>query len=107
MSIAPYHVVIVPIKYEGDMKVAADTLYDALQKAGVETLLDDRDERPGVKFNDMDLLGIPVRIVVGSKNLPNVEIKKRSESGANLVALTEAAAQVAAFVHATNSKLQK
>ena len=44
---------------------AAEELYEALTKAGVEVILDDRDERPGVKFNDMDLIGIPYRITVG------------------------------------------
>ena len=52
MSTAPYQVAIVPIKYSGAMKEAADKIYDELLKAGVEVLLDDRDERPGVKFNE-------------------------------------------------------
>ena len=78
MSIAPYHVVVVPVKYEGEMKEKADYIYEELKKQGVEVLLDDRNERPGVKFKDMDLIGIPVRIVVGEKNLPNVELKLRS-----------------------------
>ena len=91
MSTAPYQVAIVPIKYEGRMKEVSDDIYDALTKAGVEVLLDDRSERPGVKFADMDLIGIPVRIVVGEKNLPNVEIKERSASEASLVPATDAA----------------
>ena len=91
MSTAPYQVAIVPIKYEGRMKEVSDDIYDALTKAGIEVLLDDRSERPGVKFADMDLIGIPVRIVVGEKNLPNVEIKERSASEASLVPATDAA----------------
>ena len=91
MSTAPYQVAIVPIKYEGRMKEVSDDIYDALTKAGIEVLLDDRNERPGVKFADMDLIGIPVRIVVGEKNLPNVEIKERSASEASLVPATDAA----------------
>ena len=91
MSTAPYQVAIVPIKYEGRMKEVSDDIYDALTKAGIEVLLDDRSERPGVKFADMDLIGIPVRIVVGEKNLPNVEIKERSASEASLVPAGEAA----------------
>ena len=76
MNIAPYQVVIVPIKYAGELKTISDTLYEDLQKEGIEVLLDDRDERPGVKFKDMDLIGIPIRVLVGEKNLPNLEIKE-------------------------------
>lgn len=85
MSIAPYQVVIVPVKYSDKMKEISDGLYESLKKSGVEVLLDDRDERPGVKFKDMDLAGIPLRVVVGEKNLPNVEIKLRKESQSSLV----------------------
>ena len=98
MSTAPYHVAIVPIKYEGRMKEVSDGIYDALTKAGVEVLLDDRNERPGVKFADMDLIGIPVRIVVGEKNLPNVEIKERSASESSLVPAGDAAKQAEKIV---------
>ena len=98
MSVAPYQVAIVPIKYKGAMKEAADRLYDALTAADIEVLLDDRDERPGVKFNDMDLMGFPVRITVGEKNLPNVEVKLRSAPEAELVPLDEAAGRAAALV---------
>jgi prolyl-tRNA synthetase len=94
MSVAPFQVAIVPIKYAGAMKEAADKLYNELTAAGIEVLLDDRDERPGVKFNDMDLLGFPVRITVGEKNLPNVEVKMRNEAEANLIPLEQAAAAV-------------
>lgn len=90
MNIAPYQVVIVPIKYNGQMKEIADNLYEGLRKEGIEVLLDDRDERPGVKFKDMDLIGIPVRVLVGEKNLPNVEIKERNKSTADLVLVEEA-----------------
>ncbi len=100
MSVAPFHVAVVPIKYEGAMKEAADRLYAELEAAGIEVLLDDRNERPGVKFKDMDLIGIPVRIVVGDKNLPNVEVKSRKEKDSALVALGEASARVADTVRA-------
>ena len=105
MSTAPYHVAIVPIKYEGRMKEVSDGIYDALTKAGVEVLLDDRNERPGVKFADMDLIGIPVRIVVGEKNLPNVEIKERSASEASLVPAGDAARQAEKIVRDALSAL--
>lgn len=105
MSTAPYQVAIVPIKYSGAMKEAADKIYDELLKAGVEVLLDDRDERPGVKFNDMDLIGFPVRITVGDKNLPNVEIKMRSSEQAELVPLENAAAKASEIVKTEFNKL--
>lgn len=105
MSTAPYQAAIVPIKYSGAMKEAADTIYGSLLKAGIEVLLDDRDERPGVKFNDMDLLGFPVRITVGDKNLPNVEIKLRNQEKADLVSIEEAAAKTAEFVKAELARL--
>jgi prolyl-tRNA synthetase len=100
MSVAPFQAVIVTIKYEGAMKEAADKLYAELAAAGIDVLLDDREERPGVKFKDMDLIGIPVRIVVGDKSLPNVEVKLRSSKDAELVPAGEACAKVAAIVRA-------
>ena len=107
MSTAPYQVVIVPVKYDGTMKEAADKLYDELTKEGIEVLLDDRNERPGVKFNDADLIGFPIRIVVGEKNLPNVEIKLRKEADARLVPLADAAKETAAVVRAELAELSK
>ncbi len=62
VAIAPYSVIITPIKYDGEVKTAADKLHDDLTAAGIDTLLDDRDARPGFKFADADLIGIPVRI---------------------------------------------
>lgn len=85
LTVAPYAVVIVPIKYEGEMKTIADSLYADFQAHGVEVLLDERNERPGVRFKDMDLLGIPYRIVVGEKNLPKVELKQRKSGITELI----------------------
>ncbi|MGP1439821.1 MAG: proline--tRNA ligase [Treponema sp.] len=76
-SIAPYMVAIVPVKYEGKIKEQADLLYEELKQKGVEVLLDDRNERVGVKFKDMDLIGIPIRLVISEKTLPNIEVKYR------------------------------
>jgi prolyl-tRNA synthetase len=93
MTLAPYHVIIIPIKYAGAVKNAADELAAALEQGGVEVLLDDRDERPGVKFKDADLLGIPYRVVVGDKNLapekPMAEIKRRGEGESRLVEIAK------------------
>lgn len=98
MTLAPFHVVIVPVRYDGEMKEVADKLYEELESKGIEVLLDDRNERPGVKFKDFDLIGIPVRIVVGEKNLPNVEIKLRKESESHLVPKESAAAEAEKIV---------
>ncbi len=66
ISVAPYHVIISIVKADDEIQAkVAEDIYQKLQKAGVEVLLDDRDERAGVKFKDADLLGIPVRITVG------------------------------------------
>lgn len=81
MNIAPYEVTIVVInpKDEEQMKVG-ENLYNELNKLGIDTMLDDRAERPGVKFNDMDLIGIPVRITIGKKIKDDIlEIKLRKE----------------------------
>lgn len=87
MSIAPYKVsiVVVSTKDEEQMKIA-NTLYSELNKHGIDTILDDRDERVGVKFNDMDLIGIPIRITVGKKITDNqVELKLRNEDNFELI----------------------
>lgn len=87
------------------MKEVADQLYDKLTKAGIEVILDDRNERPGVKFTDSELIGYPVRIVVGDKNLPNVEFKIRTAENAELVPATEAGAKAIQFVKDEFAKL--
>ena len=71
-----------------------------MEIAGIEVLLDDRDERAGVKFNDADLLGIPWRIVVGDKNLANgkIELKRRSEKDPRLVSPADAVAEIAGAI---------
>ncbi len=86
LSLAPFHVALVPIKYEGEVKEVTDRIYSELLAKGVEVLLDDRNERAGVKFKDMDLMGIPLRIVVGEKNLPSVEYKRRGTKETELIA---------------------
>ena len=82
VPVAPYEVIITPIGKDDEPLAKATEIYEALLSAGVEVLLDDRAERPGVKFKDADLLGIPVRVTVGARGLAKgtVELKKRSES---------------------------
>jgi prolyl-tRNA synthetase len=80
---APFEVALVPIGYAKSDKVraAADALHDALAAAGIDVLMDDRDERPGVLFADMDLIGIPHRVVIGERGLAagNAEYKGRRD----------------------------
>jgi prolyl-tRNA synthetase len=77
-SIAPYEVVITPISARDDeLTSVAEGIYSRLCECGVETLLDDRDERPGVKFNDADLIGIPLRVTVGSRGLKEGKVEAR------------------------------
>lgn len=94
MPIAPFQVIIVPVnaKKEDQMQTAL-ALYRELLDQGVEVLLDDRDERAGVKFKDADLIGIPVRITVGPKALQEnqVEVKKRWEKEIHNVAIDQVA----------------
>jgi prolyl-tRNA synthetase len=103
MAIAPYHVHLCTLSKDEAVVDAAQKLYDELWKKGVEVLWDDRDERPGVKFKDADLIGIPLRVMLGGKNFAagQVEIKPRSESDpkkATLVPLAEASGFIQNFV---------
>jgi prolyl-tRNA synthetase len=77
--IAPFHVHVLPLAGKGKVLDAAIALETGLEKAGIEVLLDDRDERPGVKFNDADLIGCPSQVVIGEKNLSQglMELKER------------------------------
>ncbi|MCR5436787.1 MAG: proline--tRNA ligase [Treponema sp.] len=98
MSTAPFQVAVVPVMYKEKMKEVADKLYEELSTAGIDVLLDDRDERPGVKFKDADLIGYPVRIVVGDKNLPNVELKLRDSETPELIPAEQAASRIIQIV---------
>ena len=77
------------MNYKDEMKAAADKLYDELHAAGIDVLLDDRSERPGVKFKDADLIGIPYRIVIGSEKIKQgkVEFFHRATKKTDLVDL--------------------
>ena len=84
MSLAPYHVIIVPVNTKDESQVElAEKLYSQFTEAGVETLIDDRNERAGVKFKDAELIGIPIRITVGKKAADGIVefgIRKSGES---------------------------
>ena len=93
-ALAPFQIALVPMKYENAaVKEATDRLYGELKAAGFDGLLDDRDKKtsPGVKFADMELIGIPHRLVVGERGLNEglVEYKGRTESDSQNVALAE------------------
>ncbi|MGB9808997.1 MAG: His/Gly/Thr/Pro-type tRNA ligase C-terminal domain-containing protein, partial [Caldanaerobacter sp.] len=81
MSVAPYHVIIVPVNVsDEEQKRVAEDIYARLLEERVEVLIDDRDVRAGVKFNDADLIGIPIRVTVGKKVKEGiVEIKLRDK----------------------------
>ena len=105
MSVAPYHVIITEMKPgdEAQDKLAAK-LHDELSAKGVEVLLDDRDERPGVKFKDADLIGIPVRITVGRDAAEGVvEFKERCKEDMEKIDADEALAKALALVEAGRS----
>jgi prolyl-tRNA synthetase len=100
ISIAPFEVVIVSLNpSEEPVRAAADALYDELRGKGLEVLYDDRDERPGVKFKDADLLGFPIRVNVGGRAFKdgNVEVVRRRDRSARAVPKAEAAAAVLAL----------
>jgi prolyl-tRNA synthetase len=103
MTIAPYHVHLCTLSKDAPLLEAAGKLYDELWARGVEVLWDDRDERPGVKFKDADLLGVPIRVTLGGKSFAagNVEVKLRSERDpkkAEAVPIAGATERIAAMV---------
>ncbi|MDR1302732.1 MAG: proline--tRNA ligase [Treponema sp.] len=103
MTVAPYQVIIIPITYAGEVKALADSLAANLEQSRIDVLLDDRHERPGVKFKDADLMGIPYRVVVGEKNLardtPVVEVKRRGEASVRLLEVSKAEAELIRLVY--------
>ena len=93
INIAPYHVLITPLQLNNPAVVqATDSLADHLTAAGYDVLVDDREQRPGVKFKDADLIGIPLRIVIGERGLKegNIEVKWRTETAPHTVSAASA-----------------
>lgn len=102
VAVAPYHVIITLMKPDDEVQLAlAEKIHDELSAKGVEVMLDDRDERPGVKFKDADLLGIPVRITVG-RMAPEGKVEYKLRRDAEKVEMTaeEAVKAAAALVEA-------
>lgn len=96
MPIAPYQAVVLPLGKDDDVHAAAEKVYTELRAAGVEVLIDDRAERPGVKFKDADLVGVPLRIAIGGRSLKEgvAELKTRAGGEAEKVALDAIVAEV-------------
>ena len=97
MPLAPYTVIVTPVNInEPALMKAAENIYAELLKCGVEVILDDRDERAGVKFKDADLIGIPLRVVAGPKNLAQgqVELKIRKTGESRLYAVSDIVSEV-------------
>ncbi len=97
LPLAPFEVLVIPLDLrEGEVVRAAEEIYAGLRERGADVLIDDRDERPGVKFKDADLIGIPVRVVVGARSLAEgrVELSLRHEQEKRQVAQQDAVARV-------------
>jgi len=98
LPMAPFHATIAPIGYRknAEVKRVADQLHDQLQAAGIDVLLDDRDERPGVMFADLELMGVPHRVTIGERGLKEGKIEYQSRTGAagTAIDLQQAAAHL-------------
>jgi prolyl-tRNA synthetase len=101
IPIAPYEVAVISVGPDAAVKEAAEKIYNELSASGIDVLWDDRDERPGVKFKDADLIGFPLRIVVGAKSLAEGKVEwsdRRQARQKNLGAPEEVVAKVTAMV---------
>jgi prolyl-tRNA synthetase len=97
VSIAPYQVAVIPVNFEeAEQRSAAEKIYQELQSAGIEVVLDDRKSRIGMKLKDIDLIGFPIKIIVGPKGLKEgkVELKSRFSGAVQLVAIGEVLSNV-------------
>ena len=104
LSVAPYHVYLCPLSLEKSAVLpTAEKIYHELQKEGIEVLFDDREESPGVKFNDADLLGIPLRLTLSPRTLQSqsIEAKWRTEKETQLLPLEDLAEQVKKLLYKT------
>ena len=103
-AVAPFEVAVAPVGWgrSAEVRDAAEKIYHELKSAGVDALLDDRDMRPGVMFAELDLIGIPHRIIVGERNLKEgrAEYKSRKSGESELFAAAEIAARVAGKIRA-------
>jgi len=107
VSVAPYEVAILPLMADGDVAELAERIWSELAAAGIEVVIDDRDERAGVKFNDADLIGWPYQVVVGKKGLAEgiVELKSRATGERTSVPIAEAVAHISSLVAVERARL--
>ncbi|HEY5540140.1 MAG TPA: proline--tRNA ligase [Coriobacteriia bacterium] len=100
VGVAPLEVAVLPLVATGEVAEVAERIWKTLAAAGVETVIDDRDERAGVKFNDADLIGLPFQVVVGKRGLAEgvIELKDRATGERTTVALADAVSHVANLV---------
>lgn len=107
ISVAPLEVAVVPLATDGEVFEVAERIFDVLAAEGVEVVLDDRDERAGVKFNDADLIGWPFQVVVGKKGIAEgiVEFKVRATGERRTIAIEEAASAITSEVLSGRSRL--
>ncbi len=107
LALAPYQVVVVPLQVQNAAVIEqAIALEKALTAAGLDVLIDDRDQRPGVKFKDADLIGIPLRVVVGERGLKDgtIEIKWRNQPAAKQIPAARRAESIIAEVTAARER---
>jgi prolyl-tRNA synthetase len=109
ISMAPFEVVICPMGYEKSevVKAACDQLHDELLAAGIDVILDDRNERPGAMFADWELIGAPFRVVIGDRGLADsqVEFKGRTDAESQNIPLTQIKDKVIAAVQAAKNSV--
>ena len=109
LPLAPYQVVIVPLQVQNAAVLEQTTaLEKSLTASGLEVLTDDRDQRPGVKFKDADLIGIPLRVVIGERGLKDgtIELKWRTEAAARQIPAAQAAELILAEIAGTKERHQ-
>jgi prolyl-tRNA synthetase len=103
-AMAPFSVVVAPIGYgkSETVRAAADSIYNDLLSWGIDVLIDDRDERPGVMLADLELIGIPHRVVIGERSLKegNVEYQQRRDAAPRVINITEIVGELVAKLRA-------
>ncbi len=110
ITVAPFEVLVIPLKTDdAETLQLAEKVYAELKEQGIDTLLDDRPARPGVKFNDADLIGIPFRLVIGGKGLQEglIEVKARTAESPEKVPVDQAVAHVAELVRSAKAELAR
>jgi prolyl-tRNA synthetase len=109
ISIAPFEVHVLPTNVsDPELKEAAESIYEGLTGLGIQVLLDDRDERPGNKFKDADLVGTPIRVTVGEKSLKEGKVELRMRATGEVVKIEkgDAVARIAEVVKEEKKKLE-